>query len=111
MEQLLIREGDKWWPFTWYRRLADGRVVGEYHNGTEESFVFMTKDSPNLRSDTEHIVCDDILSRQRLGVAKYGKTVAETRLELRDWLIHAYQECLDQAIYLRRAIQEIDNGK
>lgn len=53
-------------------------------------------------------VCNDISARQRFGIAKYGTTVAENPLPLRAWLQHAYEECLDQAVYLRRAIHEID---
>ena len=59
-------------------------------------------------NDTEQQVCTDIMARQRLGVAKYGTTVADNPLSLRAWLQHAYEECLDQAVYLRRAITEID---
>ena len=58
----------------------------------------------------EAFVCADIAARQRLGVAKYGTTVQENPLTLRQWLIHAYEECLDQAVYLRRVIDEIDRG-
>jgi len=55
-------------------------------------------------------VCTDIAQRQALGVAKYGTTVADNPLELRAWLEHAYQEALDQAIYLRRAMDQIDRA-
>jgi hypothetical protein len=34
--------------------------------------------------------------------------VAENPLSLRAWLVHAFEEALDQAIYLKRAIAEID---
>lgn len=54
----------------------------------------------------EAIVCKDIAARQSLGVAKYGTTVAANPLHLSQWLQHAYEECLDQAVYLRRAIEE-----
>jgi hypothetical protein len=57
-------------------------------------------------SGTEAIVCADIAERQRLGVAKYGMTVKDNPLTLKEWLQHAYEECLDQAVYLRRAIDE-----
>jgi hypothetical protein len=50
------------------------------------------------------------LARSQTGVAKYGTTLARTDLNLRDWLQHAYEETLDQANYLKRAIMEIDNG-
>jgi hypothetical protein len=53
-------------------------------------------------------VCADITARQNLGMNKYGISVANNPLKLRQWLEHAYQECLDQAIYLRRAMQELD---
>ena len=59
-------------------------------------------------NDTEQQVCDDIKDRQRLGVVKYGTTVADNPLSLREWLQHAYEECLDQAVYLRRAISQIE---
>ena len=56
----------------------------------------------------EAIVCDDITERQAIGINKYGTTVANNPLDLREWLQHAYEECLDQAIYLRRAISQIE---
>lgn len=56
-------------------------------------------------------VCEDIARRQVLGVAKYGTTIADNQLPLRQWLQHAYEECLDQAVYLRRAMHEIDNPR
>lgn len=59
---------------------------------------------------TEARVCYDIAARQLKGVTKYGVTVAENPLTLREWLQHAYEETLDQAVYLRRAIEEMDKG-
>jgi hypothetical protein len=56
----------------------------------------------------EQKVCADIEARQQLGMKKYGISVQDNPLTLRQWLEHAYQECLDQAIYLRRAMQELD---
>ena len=58
--------------------------------------------------DTETEVCADIKRRQELGVAKYGTTVAQNPLELRQWLQHAYEEKLDDVVYMKRAIQELD---
>jgi len=59
-------------------------------------------------SGVEAKVCRDIAKRQRLGIAKYGVTVSNNPLAFRAWLKHAYEECLDQAVYLRRAIEDID---
>ena len=58
--------------------------------------------------DTETQVCADIKRRQELGIAKYGTTVAQNPLELRQWLQHSYEEKLDDAVYMKRAIQELD---
>lgn len=59
-------------------------------------------------SGIEAMVCLDIMVRQEQGIKKYGMTVAENPLSLKQWLQHAYEECLDQAIYLKRAIEEND---
>jgi hypothetical protein len=56
----------------------------------------------------EAMVCADIAKRQHLGISKYGTTVADNPLALREWLNHAYEEALDFAVYLRRAIEELD---
>jgi hypothetical protein len=61
-------------------------------------------------SGIEAIVCADIARRQSMGVAKYGTTVQDNPLPLRAWLAHAYEETLDTAIYLRRAMHEIDQA-
>lgn len=57
---------------------------------------------------TEARVCEDIALRQQAGIAKYGTTVEMNPLSLRQWLQHAYEETLDQAVYLRRAIEKLD---
>ena len=53
-------------------------------------------------------VMTDLNRRSEIGIKKYNKTLERTDLELRDWLQHAYEECLDQANYLKRAIMELD---
>lgn len=53
-------------------------------------------------------VRSDLLARSQVGLAKYGVGLDRTDLKLRDWLQHAYEETLDQANYLKRAIIEID---
>lgn len=57
---------------------------------------------------TEARVCSDIARRQLMGFQKYGITVEANPLPVRAWLQHAYEETLDQAIYLRRAIEQLD---
>lgn len=53
-------------------------------------------------------VADDIAKRQHMGIAKYGVTVEQNQLTVRQWLQHAYEEQLDAAIYHRRAVEQID---
>lgn len=65
----------------------------------------------DLPSGIEAQVCQDIAARQRLGVAKYGSTVANNPLPTRQWFQHAYEEALDLAVYLRRSMAEMDAGE
>lgn len=52
-------------------------------------------------------VRDDLHQRSQLGIKKYGVTLDRDDLNLRDWLQHAYEETLDKALYLKRAINEL----
>lgn len=61
-----------------------------------------------LPEGIEAEVCADIARRQQLGKSKYGTTVADNPLTLRQWLQHGLEEALDLAVYLKRAIAEID---
>lgn len=62
--------------------------------------------------DVESQVIKDIRKRQDLGVRKYGTTVAGNSLDAIQWLQHAYEECLDQSVYLKRAINQLkEDGK
>lgn len=81
----------------------------------------MTRDAPDIPElplgltptplEIEEEVCRDIRARRAAGRAKYGKTMERTDLSLRDWLQHALEECYDQAIYLRRAIRDMDEAQ
>jgi hypothetical protein len=64
-------------------------------------------DASKKVSGIEALVCDDIAKRQKVGIAKYGTTVAENMLSHTEWLQHAYEECLDMAVYLKRAMAEL----
>jgi hypothetical protein len=65
-------------------------------------------DPASYPSGTELRVCRMIAERQMIGTRKYGTTVAANPLPLRAWLQHALEESLDHAIYLKRAIEELD---
>ena len=64
---------------------------------------------PDPATGTEGRVALDIAERQQKGVAKYGVSVEDNPLTLREWLQHAYEESLDLPIYLKRAIEELDS--
>lgn len=53
-------------------------------------------------------VCGDLERRSEYGIKKYGTSLERRDLSLRDWLNLAYEECLDQANYLKRAMMEMD---
>lgn len=59
-------------------------------------------------SGTEARVCEDIAKRQRVGLNKYGVSVADNPLSMKEWIQHAYEECLDQAVYLKRILDKLD---
>jgi len=89
------------------RLMADWkRCYSEALDRALESAV--VEDGP---SGTEANVCSDISERQRVGIKKYGITVANNPLKLEEWLQHAYEECLDQAVYLKRAMNEMKENK
>ena len=99
-----IQIGDEFQPLfteSWYR-VSDNRA----------SMVMTGGHVPHRRkvaspSGIEAMVCADIAERQRRGVAKYGTTVKDNPLTAKQWAQHAYEECLDQAVYLRRLIDEL----
>ena len=47
--------------------------------------------------------------RSKIGISKYGKTLAENDLSLLQWLQHAKEEAMDQALYLQCIIDELTN--
>lgn len=53
-------------------------------------------------------VMADLNKRSEAGLSKYNTSLERTDLDLKDWLQHAYEECLDQANYLKRAIMELE---
>lgn len=59
----------------------------------------------------EAMVCKDIASRQAVGIMKYGTTLADNPLVLKEWLEHQYQELLDAALYCKRAIVQIETNE
>lgn len=57
-------------------------------------------------SKTLDIVISDLKDRELKGLREYGVTIDRDDYSLLDWLTEAYQETLDNALYLQKAIQE-----
>lgn len=57
------------------------------------------------------MVIAEFRERSRRGIDKYGTTLQENELSLEQWLQHAKEEAMDQALYLQRAINEIRSKK
>lgn len=49
-------------------------------------------------------VRNDLKRRSELGIKKYGTTLDRDDLTEVEWLTHAYEECLDKALYLKKLI-------
>ncbi len=99
----------------WVDHIADtSKMIDEYARRRTEAQVYERarqdalawKGGGDQASGIEAMVCDDIAKRQQVGIAKYGTTVAENPLTHAQWLQHAYEECLDMAVYLKRAMAE-----
>lgn len=63
--------------------------------------------SPPKPTGVELAVCQDIARRQQLGIKKYGMQLADNPLNHRELLVHAYEETLDRAMYLKAAIAQL----
>ena len=85
----------------------EGCSCGASEWNARERELQRLRSSASSASGIERMICKDIETRQEMGISKYGTTVADNDLELVEWLQHAYEECLDQAVYLKRAIFEI----
>lgn len=66
----------------------------------------ITHDFDNCQSDIYKEVISDLISREKMGRAKYGTTVDNANLSEREWMQHAYEEALDFAIYLKRLMSK-----
>ena len=66
----------------------------------------ITHDLDNCQSDIYKEVISDLISREKMGRAKYGTTVDKANLSEKEWMQHAYEEALDFAIYLKRMMSK-----
>lgn len=57
-----------------------------------------------MESNTTKRIHEDLVASDRKGLEEYGVTVDREDYSHEDWLKHAYEEVLDTAKYLRRAL-------
>ena len=115
-----------------------GTIIGEVQKTTGEWRVVLEFDSPTqgmlhiyrpdqveiinkpptpLNSGDEIVdaVRERLLERSIVGQQKYGTKMTRDDLSLKDWIKHALEECLDQAVYLERLARDVemmeDDGK
>ena len=55
-------------------------------------------------------VINDIRKQEEKGLVTYGTTMDREDYELVNWLQEAYEECLDKCLYLKAAINKLQNG-
>lgn len=58
-----------------------------------------------MNKTTDNIVIEvmnDLNERSKVGINKYGTTLDRDDLSATDWVQHAYEECLDMALYLKK---------
>jgi hypothetical protein len=56
-------------------------------------------------------IIDDLIAREEKGLIEYGTTVDRTDMTELEWLVNAYEESLDLAIYLKKIIKTKENEK
>ena len=55
-------------------------------------------------SSIEDEVCKKIQARSDVGKEKYGVTMEEEILSIREWLNHLQQELMDAAVYVEKLL-------
>ena len=59
-------------------------------------------------SKIEEQVCKKILWRSEVGKKKYGITMEEEILSIRQWLIHLQEELMDATVYVEKLLESVE---
>lgn len=104
-----IRYKDKSWSYGSFRTNVFGIKDSDVTAKAIDLFKQEIKPLFGITSDkVVQSVMNDLNERSRVGVEKYGVTLERDDLNLKNWLQHAYEETLDKANYLKRAILELE---
>ena len=78
----------------------------------DNDLLVITAETKTIEQTSGDAIVDEtismLLARSKLGQAKYGTTLMRDDLSLLDWMRHAVEEGLDQTLYLRRAIKDLE---
>lgn len=110
------KKAKKYKDIDWYKNAKDFQIalgLAFVWGDTEEGFDYWEKIYDKIGIiKTDSIVEEvrnDLLNRSQTGIEKYGTTLDRTDVDLQGWLQHAYEETIDKALYLKRAIKELKN--
>jgi DNA-binding XRE family transcriptional regulator len=53
-------------------------------------------------------ICESYRARAKQGLLKYGVTTARSDLSVKDWIEHAKEESMDEAVYLQKLGDELE---
>ena len=59
-------------------------------------------------SKIEDEVCKKIQARSDVGKKKYGVTMEEEVLSIRQWLVHLQEELMDAAVYVEKLLGMVE---
>lgn len=99
---IVYQEG--YWRYGFSRCIPTAKAIDLFEVGTPSQLFGITSDR------VVQSVMNDLNERSRIGVEKYNTTLEREDLNLKDWLQHAYEETLDKANYLKRAILELEKN-
>jgi hypothetical protein len=54
-------------------------------------------------------IIDQLVTRHRIGKAKYGTDMDRTDLDLKDWLQHSIEEKLDDILYMQKILKTLED--
>ena len=53
-------------------------------------------------------LCAELKARREMGLNKYGVSIDDNQLTIKQWLQHAKEEAMDMALYLHKAQKQLN---
>ena len=87
-------------------RGSDDLVYEVLLDGAEDTEMFYFNEV-SIEDTVVNEVRADLKSRSEVGIKKYNTTLDRKDLGLKEWMQNSYEEALDMALYLKRAMREL----